>query len=255
MSEGLDKVRKSITERHKARRKHLSGSEPERNMPVFPQMEEKHGYFPNHLNGSEQGKGSRQLFLSLFIKGSLSALLFAGVFLLLQSNIAFLEKPKTWTSHALEEDFPFAQVYQWYQETFGTPLAFSPQNHQEAIGRNQLSLPVNGSVTETFQVNGSGIMITPKEAVPVSAWIDGIVVFAGNDRETDQTVVIQHADKSKTTYALLSSIDVHLYQFISAGERIGTFNPAETHETVYFSIKKDNQYIDPIQVINVDDIP
>lgn len=255
MSRGLDKVRKSITERHKVRRQHLSGSEPERNIPIFPQVEEKHGYFSDHLEDPQLEKGQKKLFSSLIIKGGLSFALFIAVFLLLQSNVELLEKPKAWTSHALREDFPFARVHQWYEETFGTPLAFSPQGHQEVTGKGQLSLPVNGNVTETFQVNGSGIMITPKEAVPVSAWLDGFVVFAGNDRETHQTVVVQHADKSKTTYALLSSIDVHLYQFISAGERIGTFNPAETHETVYFSIEKNNQYIDPIQVINVDDRP
>lgn len=255
MSKGLDKVRKSIIQRNKMRSLHVNRSDTERNMPIFPQVEEKHGYFSDHLGHLQQEKDSRKLFPHLMIKGVLSICLFLGVFLLQESNAALFTKPKIWTSHAFSEEFPFARVYQWYQETFGTPLAFSPEKHQETAGKEAFSLPVSGNVTETFQVNGSGIMITPEEAAPVLAWQDGVIIFAGNDRNTDKTVVIQHADQSKTTYALLSSLDVHLYQFISAGERIGTFNPTEVAETVYFSIEKDNEYIDPIQVINVDDIP
>lgn len=257
MSKGIEKVRQSIIERQKARRKYLSDSEPNQRRPNLSQvqMEEKHGYFSDHLDYIHKETGQQKLFPGLMIKGVLSLMLFLGVFLLLKSNVSLLEKPKEWTSHALQEEFPFARVYQWYEETFGTPLAFSPQNHQEAVGQGDLSLPVSGHVTETFQVNGSGIMISPKEVVPVSAWHDGVIIFAGNDRDTDKTVVIQHADQSKTTYAHLSSLDVHLYQFISEGESIGTFNPTEAHETVYFSIEKDSEYIDPIQVINVDDIP
>lgn len=182
-------------------------------------------------------------------------MLFLGAFLLFQTNHSLLEKPKDWTSHALKEEFPFARVYQWYEQTFGSPLAFSPQKEQVAVKQESLALPVTGNVTETFEENGSGIMITPKDAAPVLAWLDGVIIFAGNDRETEKTVIIQHADMSKSTYALLSSVDVHLYQFISAGDRIGTFNPTETEQTVYFSLEKNNEYVDPIRVINVDDIP
>src|SRR5699024_12750286 len=79
------------------------------------------------------------------------------------------------------------------------------------------------------------------------------VTFAGNDRKTNKTVVIQHADNSTTTYGYLQSIDVHLYQSIQSNQRLGTFVSTQENRHLYFSIEKDNQYIDPVQVIQVDD--
>ncbi len=255
MNKGLDKVRKSIVRRNKMRNLHVNRPRIDKEIPILPQVEEGHGFLSSHSDHISTEKKTPNIFSHLAIKGILSLMLFLGVFLLFQSNHNLLTKPKIWTSHLLTEEFPFARVYQWYQQTFGTPLALSPQSHQVDGKKESFALPVTGNITETFEENGSGIMITPKESAPVIAWLDGVIIFAGNDRDLEKTVIIQHADMSKSTYALLSSVDVHLYQFISAGERIGTFNPTEAAETVYFSIEKDNEYIDPIRVINVDDIP
>ena len=255
MNKGIDKVRKSIAQRNKTRSIDSKKSNATQFTPIFPQEEEKHGYFPSFLDDSSEENHKGNLLSNFITKGILSLVLFMGVSFLLQSNANLLSKPKVWTSNMLTEEFPFARVYQWYQGTFGTPLAFTSQDYQVTTANEPPALPVSGSVTETFQANGSGIMIAPEKASPVSAWHEGVVVFAGNDRDTNKTVVIQHSDKSKSTYALLSSMDVHLYQYVSAGQRIGTINPTETNETVYFSIKKNNEYIDPIQVIEVDDLP
>lgn len=255
MNKGLDKVRKSIIRRNKMRNLQVNRHRVDKEIPIFPQVEEGHGFISSHPNHLSKGKETSSMFSHLFIKGILSLMLFFGVFLLFQSDNGLLAKPKIWTSHLMTEEFPFARVHQWYQQTFGTPLALSPESEQVVGKTESFALPVTGNITQTFEENGSGIMITPKGTAPVLAWLDGVIIFAGNDRDKEKTVIVQHADMSKSTYAFLSTVDVHLYQFISAGERIGTFNPTETAETVYFSIEKDNEYIDPIRVINVDDIP
>lgn len=253
MSKGIDKVRKSIVERQKIKRQFLGESKSNQHVPLFPQIEEQHGYFLSHLDDTRQEESGGKLFPGFLTKAILSAILFLGVFILMESNVSLLEKPKAWTSQVLQEDFPFARIYQWYRDTLGAPLAFSPQVFHENTDQINWSLPVSGSVTEDFQANGSGIMIAPKNSESVSAWHDGVIIFAGNNRKTGKTVVIQHSDQSKTTYAQLSTLDVHLYQYISSGEKIGTFNPTETQKDIYFSIERDNEFIDPIQVINVDD--
>src|SRR5699024_1766976 len=182
----------------------------------------------------------------------LSVMLFFGVGLLWQTNTALLQQPKGWASNALTEAFPFARVNQWYHETFGAPLAFS-REHTELASGVPIALTVSGSVTESLQANGTGVMISPADQAAVAALNDGVDVSSGNDRETNKTVIVQHADGSKTTYRYLSSIDVHLYQFITSGQQLGQFTPTEENETVYFSIEKDKEYVDPVQVIKVDD--
>lgn len=255
MNKGVKKVRQSIEQRKKTRG--LTGKESSKKqlLPPFPQEEEKHGYFPSFSDTAFESNTNSKFASGFMLKGILSVMLFFGVALLGQTDAGILQKPKEWTSNALTEEFPFAKVNVWYQETFGTPLALTPQNSQVAGGGDQMALPVAGNVTETFQVNGTGIMIAPEETADVSALRDGVVVFAGNDSETNNTVVLQHADGSKTTYGHLSALDVHLYQFITSNQRIGQFTPTTESETVYFAIEQENDYIDPVQVIQVDDAP
>ncbi|UJL44964.1 M23 family metallopeptidase [Virgibacillus sp. NKC19-16] len=255
MNKGVKKVRQSIEQRKKTRG--LTGKEGSKKqlLPPFPQEEEKHGYFPSFSDTAFESNTDSKFPSGFMLKGVLSAMLFFGVALLGQTDAAFLQKPKEWTSNALTEEFPFASVNVWYQETFGSPLALTPQDNQVADSSNQMGLPVSGDVTETFQVNGTGIMIAPQETADVSALRDGVVIFAGNDRETNNTVVVQHADGSNSTYGHLSAVDVHLYQFVTSNQRIGQFTPTTESETVYFAIEQENDYIDPVQVIQVDDAP
>src|SRR5690625_5039769 len=255
MNKGLKQVRKSIAKRNKLRSLQSRSILSKQSMQSLPQIEEKHGFYPQIQDHSPRNKQNMKLFGPMIVKGILSVALFIVVTFLLQSNVQFLEEPRNWTSQALTEEFPFARVNQWYQETFGSPLSFSPQNKQIVDHVEEPALSVLGTVTESFQANGSGIMISPDVPSPVSVWRDGMSIFAGNDHDTHKTIVVQHADRSKTTYGLLSSIDVHLYQFISQNQRIGTFNPTEENKSVYFSIEKNQEYIDPVQVIKVDDLP
>lgn len=254
MSRGIKEVRKSIMRRKRMRNIHSNKSATRQVLPTFPQDEEKHGYISNIPDYQPQTKQKKHVLLSgMVIKGILSIILFFAITFLLTTNADMLSKPKSWTKQALTEEFPFARVNHWYQQTFGSPLAFNPKSDQVGTDEHSLDLPVSGNVTETFQANGTGIMIAPEEAEQVYAWNDGIIIFAGKDRETDKTIIIQHADNSKTKYGHLSSVDVHLYQYVAPGQRLGVFNPTEANQTVYFSIEKDNKFIDPVQVMQVDD--
>lgn len=255
MNKGVKKVRQSILQRKKARGLTAKEAKKRQVFPAFPQEEEKHGYFPSFSDNPIPDSGKSMAVSGFMLKAFLSVILFFGAAILVEAEAKFLEKPKEWTSSALTEEFPFAKVNLWYQETFGSPLAFSPQQNTVNGNEEQLALPVNGNVTETFQSNGKGIMIAPGETANVSALRDGVVIFAGNDRETNKTVVMQHADGSTSTYGFLGEVDVHLYQFVSMNEGIGKFTPGADSDTVYFSIEKDNDFINPVQVIEVDDLP
>lgn len=252
---GMKKVRRSIEQRRKERGLPTKHGTKKHIYPAFPEEEEKHGYFPSFSDSDPgTGRASRLLSPTLVLKAFISAILFLGVALLGQTEAAMLQTPKEWTSEALTEEFPFARVHLWYQETFGSPLALTPTEPDTAEGV-RAALPVSGDITESFQANGTGIMIAPGGTTEVHALDEGVVVFAGNDRQTDQTVVVQHADGSTSTYGYLNDINVHLYQFVNGSQTIGQFTPDAENQTVYFSIEKDDSFIDPVQVIEVDDTP
>ncbi len=254
MDNGVKKVRQSINQRKKARG--ITGKEAGKRqvIPVFPQDEEKHGYMPIYDGQGATGGKKNSVMGGFLLKGILSTMLFFGVALVWEINAPVLQSPKEWTSGVLTEEFPFAKVNLWYQESFGTPLAVPPNGDKaESVTEEVLALPVSGSVTESFQANGTGIMIAPEDTSAVSALRDGVVVFAGNDSSTNKTIKIQHADGSVSTYGELSDLNVHLYQFVKSSQPIGHFTPQPDSTTVYFAIEKDKDYIDPVQVIKVDD--
>src|SRR5690625_1157072 len=252
MSKGINKVRKSIMRRNKLRKIRSKQASVEQVQSIFPQDEEKHGYMP-HVENIHFESQTKNIFRSnVAIKGLLAALLFFISTFLLKTNTDMLSQPKSWLRQALTVEFPFARMHHWYEQTFGSPLSFN-QSETTNTDDHSLDLPVMVNVTESFQVNGSGIKIAPEEKGHVSAWNEGIVIFTGNNRETKKTVTIQHADDSKTTYGYLSNIDVHLYQYVSPGQRLGTFQPTEENETVYFSLEKNNEFLDPVQVMQVND--
>lgn len=258
MNKGVRRVRKSINKRKKLRefpnernRKHV---EEDITPAVFPQEEEKHGVYPSFFDNLPTKTNTNNRFISIFLlKGILSVILFLSVAMIWKTDWSHLPNVEKWTSQALTEEFPFAKMNHWYKTTFGHPLSLRDRQKEETRNTNPVALPVSGPVAQTFQDNGKGIMIAPEQEINVSALEEGIVIFAGNDQDTERTVTIQHPDGSQTTYGYLETIDVHLYQFIASNQVIGQFTPTKENEWVYFSIKQDSQYIDPAQVIKVDD--
>lgn len=256
MNPNLNKVRKSISERKKTRR--ITSKETDKKQ--FPLMqlqeEEKHGYFPIFTDGSTSTKKRKSKMISGFIlKGILSSILFLGTALLLQTNNDFLQKPKAVASGLLTNEFPFAKANQWYQATFGTPLALTPKEKVVTSDKTTLALPVSGNISESFQANGEGVLITPDDTSNISVLREGVIIFAGNDPKTKKTIIVQHADGSKSTYGFLSSTNVHLYQFVDDNQVIGKFVPSEESKNVYFAIENNDEFVDPVQVIEVNDLP
>lgn len=254
MDNGIRRVRESIKRRKKSR--YVSQDYSNKVMPLFPADEERHGFLNTSSSITPNKKGNeirKNNKLQIFRK-AIGALIFLMICsFILQTNIVSLDIPKKWLMTQLEEEFPFAKVNQWYITTLGSPIALTPTASKGNV--EKVSLPVIGDVVETFSTNGTGIKISPNEKAVVSALNDGVVIFAGNDKNTNKTIIIQHADNSKTTYGFLSDIDVYLYQVVRTNDTIGVFRPTTLNETLFFSIEKNNEYIDPTKVIPVGDIP
>ena len=255
MSKGIQQVRKSIQQRKNKRGVRAVHTPTQAAKSIkLPTMEEKHGFLAN-IEPSPSKKSPRRSRLAGFMmKGMLSVSLFFAIAIIMESNHSFLTTPKTWTSNALTNDFPFARVHAWYTETFGSPLGFTPKK-PVANDEETHQLPVSGDVVEHFQSNGTGIYISPKNSEDIQAWESGIVTFVGKKKGLNQTIVIQHVDGSKTTYGNVSSTDVHVYEHVLQHETIGSFEHSKEDAPVFFSLEQDQTFVDPVRVIKVDDQP
>jgi stage IV sporulation protein FA len=253
-----EEIRRRIAKRK--REQGSSGKGPEREI-TWPGDDEKYGF--NHYSSYEAGKddGIHPLFKKeVFIfKILASALLFLVIAIMFRENTATFAPAKEFVMKAMEQDFKFATVSKWYEDQFGKPLALLPFTEEEKGGEKTVveknhDIPVfSGKVLENFEKNGQGIMIETANGAAVEAMKEGNVMFAGVKEGTGKTVIIQHADQTQSTYGNLDEIKVSLYEFIETETVVGTASEStgedKTKGRYYFSIKKGDDFIDPIQVI------
>jgi len=256
MKRDVRDIRKSIAQRKKDRE--LKGKKSVSTPVSYVQEEEKYGYLP-FTQGEERQSANAQLLSAFVYKVIVAAILFFSVAILYRMEASFLQKPKEWVSGAVTEEFQFASVNKWYQDNFGEPLAFLPQvpssNDVQPVSA-QHALPVNGTIRESFQKNGQGVVIETPQQQEVKASNGGMVIKALNKSDTGKTVVIQHADGSKTYYGFLDEINVNAYEHVNNGATVGTTTPTSNGEQrFYFAIQKGDDFIDPFQVIQVHDQP
>ncbi|KGP73890.1 M23 family metallopeptidase [Pontibacillus yanchengensis] len=261
MNKDARDIRKSIAQRKKQRElggdRNRSTSVPISNV----QEEEKHGYLP-FFSGDEKQSATSQIFSAFVFKAIIAAILFFSVAIVYRVDSQLFETPKQWVNQAITQEFQFASVNKWYQEKFGEPFAFLPQNPPDNGGTQpamteQFALPVNGTISESFQKNGQGIVISTDDAAQVHASDGGTVEFVGKKADTQNTVIIQHADGSKSYYGFLESMDVTQYEQVTHGQVIGTTSSTTEGQgqSFYFAIQQGNQFVDPIKVIQVDEQP
>ncbi|ELK45708.1 M23 family metallopeptidase [Bacillus sp. SB49] len=254
MKRDIRDIRRDIAGRKK-KKLYSSGSVPPKKWVAPPGDEEVHGYPPlvtSSTYGREEpsgSKGTSRLGLQMLF----AVLLFGVVALGKNTELPVLSGPGEWAVSQMQEEFPFASVSAWYSERFGDPLqVIQPV---EDGGKEPLAMPVSGTVTTSFQNDGKGIIMRTENDSQVKAVRAGTVIFAGKDEDTGNTVTLQHEDGTKTTYGYLSSIDVHLYENVKAQKGLGSVeaDAGESAAEFFFAVEKDDQFLDPAEVIQVNE--
>ena len=254
-----EEIRRRIAKR-KRENGGSSGKGPEREIS-WPGDDEKYGF--NNFSSYEPGKDDvihplfkKEVFIFKILA---SAVLFLVIAIMFRENTATFAPAKDFVMKTMEQDFKFATVSKWYEDQFGKPLALLPFSEEgKEDGKNVVEkdqdIPVfSGKVLENFEKNGQGIMIETTKGATVEAMKEGNVMFAGVKEDTGKTVIIQHADQTQSTYGNLDDIKVSLYEFIETETVVGTASESTSEDKTkgryYFSIKKGDDFIDPIQVI------
>ena len=253
MRSRADDVRKNIARRKKSR--DTNKTTPSRSL-LLAEDEELHGFERMPTYEAGPGEGEHPLFRkeAFFMKLLASAILVLVVAILFRNPAATFEPARSFVKSTMEKDFQFAVVSDWYEGKFGKPLALFPlpnESEKKAVNGDHYALPASGKILEDFEVNGQRITIETGKGAEVEAMNEGIVEYVGNQDGFGKTVIIQHSDKSETWYGNLQEISVSLYDYIDKGKKVGTVanSPTETKGAFYFAIKKGDDFIDPIQVI------
>lgn len=138
----------------------------------------------------------------------------------------------------------------------GQELFIPQEPAEEETGLQTVSLtfsrPLDGSVYATngtyfnnFEVRG--ILMTANAGSPVMAAADGVVVDAQRDSQMGRTLVIQHEEGYKTTYAGLETVSASVGDEVTSGQVIGTIGTSSPfgRPTLYFRIEQGGIQLDP----------
>lgn len=255
MSSRADDIRKRMAKRKKEMEKNKPVQKKSKKMNWL-QDEERHGFDQLPSYDSPPPKDSntnhplfkKEVFL---FKVLVSACLFLIVAIMFKNDGAIFEKPKAFVVEAMDKNFQFATVINWYEEQFGQTFALLPKKQtEESVEEAQPSLPATGKVLQAFEQDGQKISIETNMGEKVEAANGGVVEFIGEKPGFGQTVIIQHADQSQSWYGNLAEIDVKAYDYVEKSAEVGEAATKEDGKGLfYFAIKKGDDFVDPSQVI------
>ena len=115
--------------------------------------------------------------------------------------------------------------------------------------------PVDGYVTRGVLKNEkdiihAGISIASKIKDEIKSPLDGLVVVADKDDKSGNTIILHHKNNFFTIYKNLETLLVKPRELIKEGQVIATVaNKEGSGSHLYFEIWKDNQVIDPRNLI------
>lgn len=197
----------------------------------------------------------KEIFM-LKLLSSIALVLIIGI--LFQTPSPAFEDARSIVKNAMGKEFQFAAVADWYENQFGKPLVLIPENKREKniqlTKEADYALPVGAKISENFSQDGRGVMIETEREAEVEAAADGVVIFSGMKEDIGQSVIIQHSDGTESWYGKLDHTSVKSHEHIKGGQVIGTVSSkeGEAYGEYYFAIKKEDEFIDPIQVMNLD---
>ncbi|PFA23094.1 M23 family peptidase [Bacillus cereus] len=192
----------------------------------------------------------KEVFL---FKVLLAAILVLSVAILFKKAPAPFVGAKTVVKQVMQEEFQFATVSKWYEGQFGKPLSFLPVSEKkQTVQQKDYAVPASGKVMQSFQKDGQGVFVQTATNTAVESVNEGIVIFAGKKEGFGNIVEIQHADGTESWYGNLGETSVKLYDYVEKKQKVGTVgsNADNKNGKFYFAIKKNEKFIDPIQVIS-----
>lgn len=151
--------------------------------------------------------------------------------------------------NVMEQEFKFATVSNWYETTFGEPLTFFTNKNNELVDNTEV-IQTTGKVLENFETNGQGILIE-NDTTKVVSLEEGLVIYTGEKDGIGKTVIVQNIDGTETWYGKLDTISVSVYDEVKKGDVLAQSIPENNGDvgTYYLAMKKENEFIDPNQVI------
>lgn len=208
---------------------------------------------PDSLNARSK-KRARFLTQTVF-----AGLLFLFTYIVFQGESSTARGTQAFITEVMERDFNFEGVAEWYEANLGDIPAiiptFSRNNKIPTIREHQLraeewSSPVQGRVMERYREDHPYLTLHVDEP-GVKASAEGLVIYAGEKEGWGTCVVLRHPGNVETWYGPLTGVRVSQSDWVQARDFLGEA-AGDRQGTVRFGVKRDGQFIDPVDVIGIE---
>ncbi len=262
MSKRVDKIRKKI----ESRRKEIQGrtKQKERSAPMVFDRHDEARDEPDFYLYQDKRTGMQDKWIEkdwFLLRTMIAVVLFLLVAILFKTGSPQLDGVRHFVKHTYAHEFEFVAVQQWYENQFGRPLALLPMKTDVALedyDNQQMELayavPASGMITQSFEQNGTGILVETAADKNVEAVKAGFVFFIGEEENLGKMVGIQHHDGGESWYGMLENVTVKLYDHIESGKIVGKVSSSSEagKGLYYFALKQGEEYVNPIEVIQFD---
>jgi stage IV sporulation protein FA len=198
----------------------------------------------------------------IWVRLTVSAVLFGCFWGMFRIDHPLAERGQAYVRAALTEEYDFTAAAAWYERTFGGLPALLPALRPKAgeaqkagsASLHKLYVPVHGKIVERASGGELGITIRTEPEATAVAIDTGIVVSVTTGTDKGTVLVLQHAGGLQSTYGWLESTSLKKHDWVEGGETIGrvTTDAAGGAGKLYVAVRKDNQFVDPTEVIAFD---
>ncbi len=157
--------------------------------------------------------------------------------------------------HIYGQQIHFIKVRNMLEEYFGSAnLAFFFPSEQTDKDKEKITEAVSTRTVINFDETNTGVLIETELDAAVGSAVDGIVIFAGKNAKSGQTVVIQAKDGTEYWYGELYALQCKIYDKVTKDQIVGIAGEKEGKEVgqYYFAVKKEGVFIDPQQVLQLE---
>lgn len=212
-----------------------------------------------HPIKDEEEKKTFSFFSHFKIQAIVAILIFGLVFASTKISNPTFDQAQAWVKNQLSKSMNFVAIANWYENTFEGSPSFIPNfgsKSEQALAKKNEGKEVvnpieNGVLLHTFAELLNGIEIVGDSKANVFAAEKGRVIHV---REQQDSVIIQHSDNRLSIYTKLGEVNVAVNDWVEAGDVIGNLAPVsgEDYSILFFSVKQNDQYVDPLDVIPVE---
>ncbi|THF83803.1 M23 family metallopeptidase [Cohnella fermenti] len=211
----------------------------------------------------EAGGTLGRFLRSLLLRTAVAALLLGAGWVWFRLELPGSGQAQAWTAQAVTRDMNYIAVQEWYEKTFGSAPAFlellNRPDSSEAVsadwGKEDIAVPLVGTIVKTFGQDGAGIRMTAPAGSPIRAVHAGRVTQVTTDAHGVATVLIQHPNRIVSVYGGLDRVDVKANDWVETGAAIGELAAGDggaEEGSFYFALQQNGQSLDPSEVIPFD---